>query len=206
MDESSEPERPALSAAIDKLAESGWSRRSDLIDPELVDALEAESRDAFDAGEFRRARVGRGSDRQLRPEVRSDRVRWIDPEVPTAPQAAYLAAMESLRLDLNRSLQLGLFEFEAHLAIYPPGSFYRRHLDQTRGTPLRTVTCITYLNRRWQPEDGGQLRLYLDAGEHLDLYPVGGTTLLFLADRFEHEVLPARRDRASVTGWFRRRP
>lgn len=201
-------ETPGLDAAVDELLERGWSRRPDLVAPSLVDALEAEARDAFAAGEFRHARVGRGADARLVPEIRSDRVRWIDPLAPSQSQDEYLRLMEALRLRLNRELQLGLFEFEGHLAIYPPGSFYLRHLDRTRGTPLRMVTCITYLNRGWSERDGGALRLYLgdEADRHLDLYPEAGTSLLFLAERFEHEVLPARRDRASLTGWFRRRP
>jgi len=27
----------------------------------------------------------------------------------------------------------------------------------------------------------------------------------FLSERFEHEVLPAKRERVALTGWFRRR-
>ena len=34
----------------------------------------------------------------------------------------------------------------------------------------------------------------------------GGRLVAFLSDRFEHEVLPATRERMSFTGWFRRRP
>jgi SM-20-related protein len=29
--------------------------------------------------------------------------------------------------------------------------------------------------------------------------------MVFLTERFEHEVLPATRERLSITGWFRRR-
>jgi SM-20-related protein len=198
---------PALDAAIDEIASSGWTCRSDLVATELVAALRAEASGAFDNGRFRPAGVGRGADLQIRPEVRSDRVLWIDPVDPSDAQAKYLALMEELRLRMNRELQLGLFEFEGHLAIYPPGAYYRRHLDQTRGTPLRTVTCITYLNEDWAASDGGQLRIWLDdADRTIDLEPHGGRTVLFLSDRFEHEVLPSHRERASLTGWFRRRP
>lgn len=196
----------ALDAVIDEIACGGWCLRSDLVPPSLVAALAGEARAEFAEGHFRMAGIGRGADLRVRPEIRSDRVLWLDPLAATPAQAAYLELMEQLRMRLNRELQLGLFEFEGHLAIYPPGSFYRRHLDQTRGTPLRTVTCITYLNEAWSPGDGGQLRMWMEDDTHVDLDPVGGTTVLFLSDRFEHEVLPARRDRASLTGWFRRRP
>jgi hypothetical protein len=39
----------------------------------------------------------------------------------------------------------------------------------------------------------------------LEIWPEGGTLVAFLSDRFEHEVLPARRQRLSLTGWFRQR-
>ena len=35
--------------------------------------------------------------------------------------------------------------------------------------------------------------------------PPGGTLVSFLSAELYHEVLPARRDRASITGWFKTR-
>ena len=56
--------------------------------------------------------------------------------------------------------------------------------------------------------DGGELRLYLGTGSRgrsFDVLPRGGMLVVFLSDRFPHEVLPARRERLSLAGWFRRR-
>ncbi|MDH5172415.1 MAG: 2OG-Fe(II) oxygenase, partial [Gammaproteobacteria bacterium] len=33
--------------------------------------------------------------------------------------------------------------------------------------------------------------------------PALGTVAVFLSEDFEHEVLPARRDRFSIAGWYR---
>jgi SM-20-related protein len=38
-----------------------------------------------------------------------------------------------------------------------------------------------------------------------DIVPHGGTLVVFLSERFEHEVLPTARARVSLAGWFRRR-
>jgi SM-20-related protein len=38
-----------------------------------------------------------------------------------------------------------------------------------------------------------------------DISPVGSRTVVFLSADMLHEVLPATRDRLSLTGWFRRR-
>ena len=108
----------------------------------------------------------------------------------------------------SRSLYLGLTEIESHFTIYPPGAFYRKHLDRFRGSEQRQVSSILYLNQGWSPEHGGQLRLYLDEANdatYLDIEPTGGTLVLFLSGRFWPAVLPATRPRMSLTGWFRTR-
>ncbi|HEY5930165.1 MAG TPA: 2OG-Fe(II) oxygenase, partial [Burkholderiales bacterium] len=65
-----------------------------------------------------------------------------------------------------------------------------------------------YLNQDWRDADGGELRLYLEREpltRHVDIRPDGGTLVLFLSEKFPHEVLPAKRERHSLTGWFKAR-
>ena len=62
-----------------------------------------------------------------------------------------------------------------------------------------------YLNHDWTSADGGALRIYDDERVR-DVLPRGRErSVCFLSDRFEHEVLPATRERLALTGWFRRR-
>ena len=117
----------------------------------------------------------------------------------------YLNLMESLREALNRGLFLGLEDFECHFALYPPGAFYRKHVDRFRDDDRRMVSVVVYLNEGWLPEDGGQLRMYLDEERVHDVQPTGGCLVVFLSGEVPHEVLPANRERLSLTGWFRRR-
>ncbi len=70
------------------------------------------------------------------------------------------------------------------------------------------ISCILYLNPDWTPEDGGLLRIYPpDATDEagIDVVPHAGTFVCFLSDRIPHEVLPARRERFSLTGWMHRK-
>jgi len=190
------------------LAQYGWSVTDGYLSPFEFSQLAAESEVLWRTGAFRKAGVGQGQKLQIRPEVRSDRVLWLESTAASAAQTRYLSALDNLRLVINRTLFVGLFEFEGHLAVYPPGSYYREHLDQFQGVGLRTVTTILYLNRNWQPEDGGQLRIYTDPNdpEHYEeLLPLGGRLVTFLSARFLHEVLPARREQFSITGWFKKR-
>ncbi|PKM42579.1 MAG: 2OG-Fe(II) oxygenase [Gammaproteobacteria bacterium HGW-Gammaproteobacteria-1] len=187
----------------------GWSVQPDFLSAEDTAMLRAECDIRWRGGDFRHAGVGRGAELKIRPEVRSDHVHWLDPGVPDTPQQRhYFATMEGLRQALNRNLYLGLFDFEAFFAVYPPGKFYQKHLDRFRGSEERSFTAVFYLNDDWKEEDGGQLRLYLDEagnGPWVDVLPCAGTLAVFITEGRWHEVLPATRERMSLTGFFRTR-
>jgi SM-20-related protein len=187
------------------LATDGFSIDPRFLPPGECARLARRGRALWQRGALRAAAIGRGAARVRRPEIRGDFVRWIDPAAATRGEAALLARVEKLRAALNRSLQLGAFDLELHWALYPPGALYARHRDRFRGERARVVSLVLYLNDAWQPRDGGALRLYLDANASLDVAPRAGTLVAFLSDRFEHEVLPARRERLSLTGWLRQR-
>ena len=185
----------------DALAGPGW-----IVIPNFLSAaqlqhlqqLASQRRDAFVA-----AGVGREAAHQVRQDIRGDAVLWIEND--DAEMAAANQRMSDLQHSLNRELFLGLAELEWHFARYPVGSFYQRHLDQHRNQDTRVVTVVQYLNDNWTETDGGQLRIYLENDQHFDVTPHGGTLVVFLSHRFEHEVLPAQRERLSLTGWYRRR-
>lgn len=194
-----------LDTIADDIGARGWCAAERFVPEPLAAALRSELRAEWEAGAFHPAGTGRGTAPAVRPDVRGDQIRWLEPASASAAQQACLARFEALRLELNRGLQLGLFDFECHFALYPAGAHYARHLDQFKGDARRALSCVLYLNERWQPQDGGELRLYLDHGRSVEIAPRGGTLVAFLSERFEHEVLPARRERLSLTGWFRRR-
>ena len=186
----------------------GWCVYPEFLSKTMTDALRTHALTAWHNGQFRHAGVGRGESFEIKPEVRNDRVMWLEPSQDGGVFADYFAAMESLRQTINLELYLGLFDYEAHLALYPTGSFYTKHLDQFRGISLRTLTTTFYLNEDWLPQHGGHLRLYTNAmnpADYIDILPEAGTLVCFLSAEFLHEVLPAHRDRLSITGWFRRR-
>lgn len=111
------------------------------------------------------------------------------------------------RRGLNERLFLGLDFYEAHYAHYAPGAAYARHRDAFVGQRNRIVSTVLYLNRDWQEADGGQLLVYDEAAATVleRVQPRGGTLMVFLSERLPHEVLPARRSRYSIAGWFRQR-
>ena len=193
-----------LSRIVDDLAEHGWSQQNVFLPSALTVELAQECRKRARAGELAPAAVGRGPAQEIREGIRGDRIQWIEPGESSACDA-YLGVMDALREALNRGLFIGLEDFECHFAQYPPGSVYLRHLDRFRDDDRRMVSAVLYLNDAWQADDGGELRMYLEADRAHDVQPVGGCLVVFLSGQVPHEVLPARRDRLSLTGWFRRR-
>ena len=173
-----------------------------------LDQLRALADQLREQGEFQRAGIGRANDYQLKQEVRGDLIHWLDPHDPHPATANFFAGLDQLVQHLNRTLFLGLQSLEMHLAIYPAGTRYQRHLDVFQTDGSRRLSAICYLNDDWTPDDGGQLRMYLPGPDGqettLDIVPRGGRLVLFLSDLLEHEVLPARRARYSITGWLRR--
>lgn len=196
-------------AIADQVAETGLAVVPGFITRAQARRLRAAARNLHEGDGFRPAGVGRGPSFRVRPEVRCDEVCWLEPGRHGEDVTEWIARMEGLRLAFNARLFLGLFGYEAHFSVYPPGAFYRTHVDRFADAPLRMLSAVLYLNQAWEAEDGGALRIYQGAAGQrpwLDVVPEAGTLVVFLSDRFPHEVLPARRRRWSLTGWFTRRP
>ncbi len=177
------------------------------VDQAFRKELLKEQTDLLNQGQFKKAAVGKGDQRQVRTEIRSDEVLWMDPMALSPLQAIFWEKIEELKQVLNRRCFLGLKSFEGHFARYPIGSFYKRHLDQFHAVPHRIVTVILYLNESWTEADGGQLRMYFpqeDGSERVeDVLPLGGRLVVFLSEEIPHEVLPTQKERISITGWLR---
>ena len=194
-----------IARVVDMIAMQGYAIAAHFLDLATVAALRANALRFERAGLLVPAAVGRGGDRIERVDIRGDRIRWLEETTDDTAELSLRDALDALRLAVNRELQLGLFSFEGHYAIYPAGAGYARHLDRFRDDNARVLSIVVYLNDRWRDEDGGMLRLHVARSRSIDAIPQGGTLVAFLSDRFAHEVLPARRERLSIAGWFRRR-
>lgn len=193
---------------LDEIDQHGFVVIDNFLPAPTIQALSAQAKALQQSGSLRQAGVGKAAPNQITGKVRNDSIYWLDTIGQSAEQATYLKRMMELQESLNRYFFLGLFEFETHFAIYPPGGVYHKHLDQFKGQQERQVSAILYLNEAWQAKDGGELRLYLGRTadqSFMDIAPLSGRMILFLSGKFFHEVLPATRERISLTGWFRTR-
>jgi SM-20-related protein len=159
--------------------------------------------------EFKRAGIGRTKDHQVNDFIRTDEISWITNN--SNASSAWLNWTEALQAYLNRRLFLGLFSFESHFAHYAKGDFYKKHKDAFKGEGNRVLSVVVYLNQHWSPSDGGELVIYdnkspvssLVDNRKITVSSTFRTIVVFLSEEFPHEVLPAKRDRYSIAGWFR---
>lgn len=207
-----------LHTIIETLATQAYCVIDQFLPDELVTALRSIALERQQQGHMHQAGTSQSAVTNI--NLRSDQITWLDADDPQPDIQHYLALLDTVQQAVNRQLMMGLNQFETHFAIYPAGSAgYATHIDQFRqhrqqpAPGARTLTSIIYLNDTWPEGAGGELRLYLDAhhekpakdARHLDIAPLGGRLVLFLAARFWHEVLPAALPRISVTGWFKTR-
>ena len=105
----------------------------------------------------------------------------------------------------NRYCFLSLSGYEFHLAKYPPGGHYDKHMDQFQNRSNRLISVIIYLNDEWQKGNGGELEI-----DHNDqsvlISPLAGRCVFFKSDKVLHGVLESNADRYSLTGWLLHKP
>lgn len=189
---------------------------------------------ALDAcGLARAARISQAGSLDL--EIRRTKMAPLYPPPPNscghcATRSALYDRIRALAAELSSRAKVSLAPFRTELAYlyYPPGGFYRRHIDVPpkdggwvrRGradedggsfsgyAERRTFSFLLYLDPDWSADDGGALRVYPEAngddlGPHVDVVPEAGTLVIFRSDALEHEVMPTHRSRHCIVGWFR---
>lgn len=194
-----------LDQLADDIAYKGYGIIDDFIPRELSVPLLQRLLDLRAEGQLKKAGIGRSSDFTTNSKIRGDQIKWIEPEEAAEVTTQFLEKIEAVIDFFNRSCYVGIRDYEAHFAVYPPGAFYKRHLDQFSTNDNRRFTFLLYLNFDWQPEDAGCLRIYFLDGaneSHLDIEPIAGRLVCFKSDLLEHEVLPTNKTRYSIAGWW----
>jgi SM-20-related protein len=154
-------------------------------------------------GVFRSARIGQKVQAHHNNAIRTDEICWLEEESTERSVQAYLKQTNELASKLNRTLFLGLTEFETHFAVYQPGAYYKKHVDQFATNKTRKISCVYYLNELWQEDFGGELILYSKEDQPLQkVYPKGNRFICFNSE-LPHEVCLTHHTRYSITGWMK---
>jgi len=188
-------------AIADGLADHSYAVADQFLSQSEVKKILKSSRFTGAVDKFKKAGIGQQQQHQINEGIRGDYIQWLDKSTAEPEFAVYLQRVQGLMRFLNQALFLSLKDFEIHVTVYPVGAFYKRHLDQFKKDDHRKLSVICYLNQSWEEQHGGQLRIYLPDGPR-DILPLEGRLVCFRSDLLEHEVLPATRERLSLTGWI----
>jgi SM-20-related protein len=186
---------------LNAFEQNGFYEWNNFLDEESALAVRSELLNTEREHGFKQAAIGRQEAAQVNSSQRSDYIHWISPHTALPETALVFAKLQEIIQALNRNFYLGIRDLECHYTHYPPGSFYKRHVDQHRSGSSRIVSFVLYLNADWQHEHGGELIIYEGSKQATVIRPQLGTLAIFLSEK-EHEVLVTSRDRMSITGWM----
>ena len=148
---------------------------------------------------FKQAGISSRGSKHVNKSKRADKILWLDEDASV--QSRYLDFMAGIQQYLNRTLFMGLSYYESHFSIYDVGNFYEKHLDAFKNSNHRVLTTVYYLNTM---NEGGELMMYDEEDKLIQrVEPKEDRLVMFLSDKFPHEVLEAKEKRYSIAGWFR---
>ena len=189
---------------MDELAINDFVVVDDFITDEMFNGIMSFFQEMESADKLKKAGIGAQQDFQVKAEIRGDFIYWLDEERDKALRP-FFELKDELTENLKRYCYLSLSGSEFHIAKYPAGSYYHRHLDQFNERTNRQITVLIYLNKDWKQGNGGELVIYKEDQEIL-VEPIAKRLLLFKSDVIEHEVLTTQVPRYSLTGWLLHQP
>lgn len=158
---------------------------------------------------FKKAAIGNRTNELIEKSVRGDFILWMNEATAEPAESIFFQKVNDLVQYLNRTCFMGILHKEFHYALYPEGTFYKRHLDTFQNDGRRKLSMVCYLNNEnWTPENGGELSIYTTnkgKEEELEIYPLPGRMVIFESQELEHEVKTVKVPRLSITGWLKTR-
>ena len=191
---------PLFEKVISEYLENGFCIINDWLTPNETNILKDEIQTIYDDDSFKKAAIGNKFDETVEKQIRGDFIYWLDESSMTK---AFFEKINQFIEYLNKTCFAGIVTKEFHYAVYPTGTFYKKHLDTFQNDDRRTLSVVFYLNDNWDESNGGELALYLK-DKTLKVYPTIGKIVIFDSKTIEHEVLPVvQNQRYSITGWLK---
>lgn len=204
-------ENPLYERIISDIASQKYSIVEDFFSNDEVQRLRQSLLQKHEEDAFKKAAIGNRLNETIEKSIRGDVILWIDESTSNEAEQQFFNKMNDLIRYLNTTCFLGILHKEFHYALYPIGTFYKRHIDTFQNDDRRKLSFVCYLNEDgWLPENGGELTLYLnnsDTSETIEksIYPLPGRVVIFESQIIEHEVKPVNKERLSITGWLKTR-
>ena len=202
-------ENPQYERIIEDLLAQQYSIVEDFFTVEDVSILRQSLVEKHEEDAFKKAAIGNRVNEIIVKSIRGDVILWMDELQANEAEMLFFNKINNLVNYLNKTCFLGILHKEFHYALYPEGTYYKRHLDTFQNDDRRKFSFVCYLiEEGCLPENGGELVLYLDEnGKETEkvIYPFPGRVVIFESQIIEHEVKPVNKERMSITGWLKTR-
>jgi SM-20-related protein len=190
---------------IDSLCNEGFHIIDNFLAPIVCQSLRTTAQELQQQGLFRGAKIGLNQGLQKNNGIRHDEIFWLNGDDTNPAIHTFFTQVQQLAQVLNQTLFLGLTEFETHFAVYQPGTYYKKHIDQFAAQKTRKISCVYYLNKDWQTEFGGALKLYNKEDQLIqNILPQENRFICFNSE-LAHEVSLTHQARYSIAGWLKTR-
>ncbi len=202
-------EIPLYEGVINDLLAQKYSVVDDFFSPAEILTLRNSLIFKYEEDQFKKAAIGSKTNELIVRSIRGDFILWMDEKAQEEAEKLFFSKINEFANYLNKTCFLGILHKEFHYALYPEGTFYKRHLDTFQNDDRRKLSIALYLNEpNWQPEFGGELAIYLPEGAQektIEISPIQGRMVIFESQELEHEVKTANQNRLSITGWLKTR-
>jgi SM-20-related protein len=202
-------ENPLYEQIISDITKQQYSIIDYFFNAAEVEMLRTSLLQKHEEDRFKKSAIGNRVNENIVKSIRGDVILWIDELKINDAEAIFFSKINDMIAYLNRTCFLGILQKEFHYALYPKGTFYKRHLDTFQNDDRRKLSFVCYLNDEdWKPENGGELVLYLNNNgkeQEKVIYPFLGRVVIFESQIIEHEVKPVNTERLSITGWLKTR-
>jgi SM-20-related protein len=199
----------SLNPKYEKIIDDLLNQQFSIVDDFFSEIETASLRDSllskYQEDEFKKAAIGNQFNEQIIKSIRGDFISWIDENNANEAESLFFRKVDDFIQYMNRTCFLGIQDKEFHYALYPEGTFYKKHLDTFQNDSRRKLSIVCYLNEEdWKEEFGGELVIYKE-NEEIAILPMKGRVVVFESQVLEHEVKPVKKERLSITGWLKTR-
>lgn len=189
----------------DTLAEDEFVVIDNFLNNEMYSTIRGHFIEKLNASNFQKAGIGTLGDHIIENDIRGDFTYWLNKEEDTIV-LDFFDLVSELQLAMRRMCFLPIADAEFHYAFYPPGAHYAKHLDQFSVRSNRLISFVIYFNENWILGDGGELKIFKEGENNIQIEPIAKRCVIFRSDTILHQVMPTTKDRYSLTGWLLNNP
>ena len=145
-------ENPLYEKVITDLLDQQYSVVDNFFTPDEVARLRTSLQEKYEDDAFKKAAIGNKVNENIIKSIRGDFIFWLNEAQANEAEGTFFAKVNDFATYLNRTCFMGILQKEFHYALYPEGTFYKRHLDTFMNDDRRKLSLVCYLNEEdWQP-------------------------------------------------------